>query len=71
MSNMTCNTPQSGNKWKSRGLLLLSFLIPAGIFMLSMLYAGAAPFGNNTTLLLDSVGQYIDFISYFKTVLRG
>ena len=71
MSNITCNTPQSGNKWKSRGLLLLSFLIPAGIFMLSMLYAGAAPFGNNTTLLLDSVGQYIDFISYFKTVLRG
>ncbi len=55
-------------KWILR---ILSLLIPAGIFGLSMLLAGAAPFGDETILLFDSVGQYIDFIGYFKTVLTG
>ncbi len=36
-----------------------------------MALIGAAPFGDETILLRDSVGQYLDFISYFKTVLRG
>ena len=45
MSNAMCKTLHSGDKWKNRGLLLLSFLIPGGIYALSMLhYKNIKPF---------------------------
>ena len=62
---------KKGDSGKSLTLFILSFLIPGCIFLLSMLLVGAAPFGDNTILLRDSIGQYIDFVSYLKTVLRG
>ena len=36
---------------------IFSWLIPGCIFLLSMSLIGAAPFGDETILLRDSVGQ--------------
>lgn len=64
-------TLQKNYSWKEQIPGVLSWLIPGFIFTLSMALIGAAPFGDDTILLRDSVGQYLDFISYFKSVLRG
>lgn len=50
---------------------ILSWLVPGSIFLFSMFLIDAAPFGDETILLRDSIGQYVDFINYFKTVLQG
>ncbi|MBR5022405.1 MAG: YfhO family protein [Oscillospiraceae bacterium] len=68
MKIMLCHNSAVRKPWI---LGILSWLIPGGIFLLSMALIGAAPFGDETILLRDSVGQYLDFINYFKTVLRG
>lgn len=56
---------------KSWWLTIFSFLLPGSLFLLAMAFIGAAPFGDETILLRDSVGQYIDFFGYLKSVMRG
>ena len=69
MSNTLCHKKESlQKKWT---IHLISWLLPGSVFLFSMALIGAAPFGDETILLRDSVGQYIDFINYFKTVLQG
>lgn len=47
----------------------ISFLIPATFLTLIFISLGICPFGNNTALVVDMDGQYIDFLSYFKTII--
>ena len=57
---------------KQTGMLLASAMaIPCCLFVVCLALLKMAPFGNETVLLRDSVGQYIDFISYLKTIIAG
>ncbi len=45
-----------------------------GTFMLSLAlfaYLGYAPFGNNGLCTMDAYIQYLDFLSYYRDVLKG
>ena len=58
-------------KNKSLMLHVSSFAIPLFIMLLCLCFIGAAPFGNNTLLFRDAIGQYIDFLSYMATIFSG
>lgn len=47
----------------------LSFLIPATFLTLIFISLGICPFGNNTPLVVDMDGQYVDFLLYYKTII--
>ena len=50
-------------------IYLLSFFIPAVFLSIIFAFLNICPFGNNTPLVVDMDGQYIDFLSYFKTII--
>jgi len=56
---------------KNRLLYLASFLIPFVLLLLALAYTGAVPFGEKSLLWRDAEIQYIDFVSYLRTMLRG
>lgn len=46
----------------------MAFFIPVAIMVLVSIFSKVYPFGDNTFLISDCGGQYIDFLSYFKTI---
>lgn len=58
-----------------RGKRFLLYLASAGIpclfFLVTLAVIDAVPFGSNTILISDACGQYMDFLSYWRTVLSG
>lgn len=55
-------------KNNKRFIYTLSFLIPTFLLLIICILTKVYPFGNNTLALWDCKGQYIDFLSYFKTI---
>lgn len=56
---------------KNKLLYLASFLIPAVLLLVGLAWVEAVPFGSNSLILRDAAGQYMDFVSYFRTLLTG
>lgn len=56
---------------KNKLLYLASFLIPAALLLAALACVEAVPFGGNTLLLRDASIQYIDFVSYLRSLLTG
>lgn len=52
-------------------IYMLSFFASASLMTLICLLLKIYPFGDNTFLISDMNGQYIDFLSYLKTILNG
>lgn len=50
---------------------LFAFLLPAFLVTLSMVILKMAPFGDETLMFGDANGYYINYISYYKTILSG
>ncbi|MCH5180548.1 MAG: YfhO family protein [Erysipelotrichales bacterium] len=50
---------------------ILSFLCPALIFLFALKTNGIYPFGDSTLLFVDSQGQYISFLNYYRSILLG
>ncbi|MBP3683893.1 MAG: YfhO family protein [Oscillospiraceae bacterium] len=48
-----------------------SFLIPLCILTGCMYVLKIAPFGEDSLLLIDSSSQYVNYLGYFRSVLRG
>jgi len=48
-----------------------AFIIPAFIMLLCLVFIHAAPFGNNSLIFRDANGQYLDFLSYARTLISG
>lgn len=46
----------------------MAFFIPVAIMLLVSFFSNVYPFGNNTFLISDCGGQYINYLSYFKTI---
>ena len=59
------------NRTKRTALYLASALLPCMILLAALMAADALPFGNNTILISDAWGQYMDFLSLWKSVLTG
>lgn len=56
---------------KNKILLTFSFIIPFVICNISLMGLHIIPFGENTLLIADSGGLYINFIAYWARVLHG
>ena len=52
-------------------LYIASALIPFVLLLAALAYTGSVPFGNNSILWRDAEIQYIDFVAYLRTMLRG
>lgn len=52
-------------------LYIASAMIPCLLVLISLMLLKAVPFGDATILMRDAEIQYIDFLSYLKTVLTG
>lgn len=50
---------------------IIAFLIPFGVFLIVLKENGIAPFGDSTILFVDSQGQYVAFLSYYKTLFTS
>ena len=59
------------NRKKQAALYLASAGIPCVLLLCALMAAEALPFGNNTILISDAWGQYMDFLSLWKRVLSG
>ena len=51
--------------------LLLAFLLPAAIFLVTLLRFRIVPFGETTLLFSDLDSQYIEFMAEYRRVLLG
>lgn len=51
--------------------LLLAFLLPAAIFLLTLLRHRILPFGETTLLFSDLDSQYIEFMAEYRRILLG
>ena len=51
--------------------LLLAFLLPAAIFLVTLLRYRIVPFGETTLLFSDLDSQYIEFMAEYRRVLLG
>ena len=49
----------------------LAFFIPMIILLTIFMLRRVYPFGNNTLLISDCDGQYVDYLSYFKTLFTS
>ncbi len=58
---------QKNNKYIYALAFFIPIIILLAIFMLRRVY----PFGNNTLLISDCDGQYVDYLSYFKTLFTS
>lgn len=54
-----------------RKKLILSFIIPITILLVTFLIVGIYPFGDKTIIVIDSNTQYVSFITYLRTILMG
>lgn len=63
------NEPQSGKKRSVD--LLLAFLLPAAIFLVTLLRYRIVPFGGTTLLFSDLDSQYIEFMAEYRRILLG
>ena len=59
------------DKPRKAGLYIASAMIPFAILTAALWILKAVPFGDNTMLLRDAGIQYIDFVSYLRTILAG
>lgn len=50
---------------------LFAFIIPVFLVTVSMVVLEVAPFGENSFIFGDANGYYINYISYYKTILAG
>jgi len=50
---------------------ILSFLIPVLIWIVVCILHGIYPFGNKSIMTGDITYQFIDYLSYFKTIILG
>lgn len=50
---------------------VMAFLIPFSVFLIILKENGIQPFGSSTILFVDSQGQYIDFLAYYKTIFTS
>lgn len=57
--------------WNNKIIHLLAFLITVLILNIVCMINSIAPFGNNTFIVVDMQGQYIDYLSYFKSVIAS
>ncbi len=51
--------------------IILSAFIPCIILGITMILTGASPFGDASLIFRDADIQYIDFLSYAKTIING
>ena len=51
--------------------MLLTALVAGGFFFAFNIVCRIAPFGENTWLVYDMKRQYVDYYSYFRTILTG
>lgn len=58
-------------KWLPLIGYLLAFFIPACVFLFALKANEIYPFGDSTILFVDSQGQYVSFLSYYRTILFG
>ena len=58
-------------KIDKRVLYVLSFLIPVFLYTIIFALHGIYPFGNNTVMTGDMQYQFIDYLSYLKTIVFG
>lgn len=50
---------------------LLAFFIPVTVMVITCAIHGIWPFGGNTIMTGDTTFQYVDYLSYYKTILFG
>jgi uncharacterized membrane protein YfhO len=58
---------QSEAAGKTAGVLALSFLLPALTLLAAFAAMGMAPFGDQSTLIMDQSGQYVEFLCGLKS----
>ena len=58
-------------KKRIRITYLLAFFIPVTVMVITCAIHGIWPFGGNTIMTGDTTFQYVDFLSYYKTILFG
>lgn len=58
-------------KTKKIGVYILSFALPAVLFLIALAAAGNYPFGDGSFAIWDMKLQYLDFFSWLKRVLSG
>ena len=49
----------------------LAFIIPIFIFLIVLISAKVYPFGEKSILISDLSNEYIDYLSWYKTMLMG
>lgn len=59
------------SKLKKPALYLASVLIPFTLYFAALMFLNAVPFGNNSIIISDANGQYLDLAAHWKTVLTG
>ena len=58
-------------KLKKIVLYLLAFLIPTIVLVVIFMCLKVYPFGNSMYLPVDSYGQYINYLQYFRDLFFG
>ena len=61
----------NNKKNRVRIIYLLAFLIPVSVMVITCAIHGIWPFGGNTIMTGDTTFQYVDYLSYYKTILFG
>ena len=56
---------------KGAAFLAAAFLIPLAILVACLYLQKIAPFGEDSLILIDASSQYINYLGYFRSVLRG
>ncbi len=56
---------------KSLIIYFLSFVVPVAVMTLCFIYEQAFPFGGNTVMTGDTTYQFVDYLSYLKTIWFG
>ena len=56
---------------KSSIIYFLSFVVPVAVMTLCFIYEQAFPFGGNTVMTGDTTYQFVDYLSYLKTIWFG
>ena len=52
-------------------IYILAFLVPVAVMTFAFAVYGAYPFGNNTVMTGDTTYQFVDYLSYLKTIIGG
>lgn len=65
------HNPTLSLRWKNAELILLSFLIPLVVMLIALAGLEITPFGDNTLVISDANGLYINTLSYAGRMLKG